>query len=232
MFTMPTKKKTTTKTAKTTKKPATTPDKPKRRKPPTPHSIQAATPGPARDPEPIETSGTDGLTDRQRVFVSEYTRIWNATEAARIAGYKDPVASGYENRLKPEVKAAIDARLKAHHLGADEVLARLADHAMGSMEDFISVRVNPETEQPEPVIDIEKARQAGKLHLIKKIRIDDKGTAIELYDADAALTLVGKHHELFTEKQKIEGEVTTRITNLNDLLKIAYGPKPEPPSPE
>lgn len=224
MFTM--KKKTTTKSTKATKE--TTRVKPARRKPPTPKPIQAATPEPAREPEPIETSGTDGLTDRQRVFVSEYTRIWNATEAARIAGYKDPVASGYENRLKPEVKAAIDARLKAHHLGADEVLARLADHAMGSMADFISIRTNLDTGYPEPVIDIEKARQAGKLHLIKKIRIDDKGTAIELYDADAALTLVGKHHELFTEKQKIEGEVSTRITNLNDLLKIAYGPKPSP----
>lgn len=231
MFTM-TKKKTPTKTTKHTKKPTSAPDNPKRRKPPTPRPIKAATPEPAREPEPIETSGTYGLTDRQRVFVSEYTRLWNATEAARIAGYKDPYASGYENRLKPEVKAAIDARLKAHHLGADEVLARLADHAMGSMEDFISVRTNLDTGYPEPTIDIEKARKAGKLHLIKKIRIDDKGTAIELYDADAALTLVGKHHELFTERQKIEGEVSTRITNLNDLLKIAYGPKPEPPSQE
>lgn len=231
MFTMPTKKqKPTTKSTKATKE--TTRVKPARRKPPTPHPIQAATPEPAREPEPIETPGTDGLTDRQRIFCDEYLRRWNATEAARIAGYKDPEVQGWRLKQNVAVKAAIETRLKAHHLGADEVLARLADHAMGSMEDFISVRTNLDTGYPEPVIDIEKARCAGKLHLIKKIRIDDKGTAIELYDADAALTLVGKHHELFTEKQKIEGEVSARITNLNDLLKIAYGPKPEPPSPE
>jgi phage terminase small subunit len=232
MFTMPTKKKTTTKNTKPTKKPTAAPDKPKRRKPPTPHPIQAATPEPAREPEPIEIEGIDGLNDRQRVFCDEYLRRWNATEAARIAGYNDPEVQGWRLKQNAVVKSAIDARLKSHHLGADEVLARLADHAMGSMEDFVSIRTNLDTGNPEPVIDIEKARRAGKLHLIKKIRIDDKGTAIELYDADAALTLVGKHHELFTEKQKIEGEVTTRITNLNDLLKIAYGPKPEPPNPE
>ncbi len=215
--------KQATKSTKTTKK-----ETPKRRRPPTPKAIRAATPEPQPRPEP-ETPGTDGLTDRQRVFCDEYLRRWNATDAARIAGYLDPEVQGWRLKQNAVVKAAIDARLKAHHLGADEVLARLSDHAQGSMGDFVSLRANLETGQPEPVIDLSKAERAGKLHLIKKIRIDDKGVAIELYDADAALALVGKHHELFVDKQKVEGEVSTRITNLNDLLKIAYGPKPEPP---
>ena len=219
---------TATKKPKDPQKPATRPTR--RRKPPTPKPVRAATPETAR--EPIETPGADGLTDRQRVFVAEYTRCWNATEAARIAGYKDPGSSGYENRIKPEIKAAIDARLKAHHLGADEVLARLADHALGSMDDFISVRPNLDTGYPEPVIDIEKARAAGKLHLIKKIRIDDKGTAIELYDASAALTLVGKHHELFIEKQKVEGEVKATIPGFDALLGLVYDKLRKPGQPD
>lgn len=205
----------------------------KKRKPRTPKPIAevlARLPSTSpQQPEPAEEIGEDNLTPRQRIFIEEYLRCWNATEAARRAGYSDPEQSGWVNKHKVEVRAAMEARLSEHRLSADEVLARLSDHAMGTMGDFIGTNYL-ESGQAITVIDLERARRAGKLHLIKKIRVDEKGTAIELYDAKAALELLGKHYELFTEKQKLEGELTTRISNLNDLLNIAYGPKPEIPS--
>jgi len=213
------------------KKSASTQKARTRRKPPIPKPIQAAT-SPAPQPLPdLDLTGADGLTDRQRVFVSEYLRCWNATEAARIAGYKDPVSSGYENRLKPEVKALIDARLKAHHLGADEVLARLSDHAMGSMGDFIDYEIDSTSGRRLSYISLDKARQAGKLHLIKKITINDKGIGVELYDADAALGLLGKHYELFTEKHKHEGELTAHVPEFDALLDLIYGKLRRPGDP-
>jgi hypothetical protein len=201
----------------------------KKRRPRTPPVIAAvkrSLPPPA--PIEIEIEGTDGLTDKQRVFVEQYLMCWNATEAARRAGYSDANQSAYDNKLNLAVKAAIDARLKEHHMSADEVLARLSDHAQGSMDDFVSEAKIAQYEVSLDAIDLGKARRAGKLHLVKRLSITDKGTSIELYAADHALELLGKHYELFTEKQRIEGEVNARITNLNELMRIAYGPKPDP----
>ena len=35
------------------------------------------------------------LTDKRQVFVEEYLRTWNASEAARIAGYAHPGSDGH-----------------------------------------------------------------------------------------------------------------------------------------
>lgn len=54
------------------------------------------------------------LTEKQRRFVDYYVETGNASEAARRAGYAEKAAyrTGSENLRKPQVKAAIDARLK------------------------------------------------------------------------------------------------------------------------
>lgn len=60
---------------------------------------------------PLGRCSMANLTTRQRIFVEEYLRTWNATDAARKAGYKDPEQAGYENKLKPAVASRIQARL-------------------------------------------------------------------------------------------------------------------------
>ena len=68
------------------------------------------------------------LTEKQKRFVDFYIETGNATEAARKAGYasKAAYATGSENLRKPQIKAAIDARLKeledSRIAKADEVL--------------------------------------------------------------------------------------------------------------
>ena len=68
------------------------------------------------------------LTEKQKRFVDFYIETGNATEAARKAGYasKAAYATGAENLRKPQIKAAIDARLKeledSRIAKADEVL--------------------------------------------------------------------------------------------------------------
>jgi len=54
------------------------------------------------------------LTDKEKLFVKAYVgeaRL-NASRAARIAGYKDPEQSGWINKRKVEIRAAIDAELE------------------------------------------------------------------------------------------------------------------------
>lgn len=141
------------------------------------------------------------LSNKQRVFVEEYLRTWNATEAARRAGYSEKTAYsiGQENLKKPEVKAAIEARIAEKAMSADEVLLRLADQARSTMADFI----NDAGE-----VDLRTAKDNGKLHLVKSYTVTDKGTErVELYDAQAALVHLGRHHGLFVDKVEHSGKV-------------------------
>lgn len=52
---------------------------------------------------------SEKLTYRQQAFVEHYAACGNATEAARLAGYKRPNPQGAENLAKPGIKAALAA---------------------------------------------------------------------------------------------------------------------------
>lgn len=136
------------------------------------------------------------LTDKQREWINYYFECgFNATEAARRAGYKNPNKAGPANRVKEGIRQIIEARLAYHTMSADEVLARLAEHARASMEDFIN------TESRD--VDLNKAREGGNLHLVKKFKRADtqhgERVEIELHDAQSALVHIGRHHGLFTD---------------------------------
>jgi phage terminase small subunit len=137
------------------------------------------------------------LNDKQKLFIEHYLSCLNATEAARRAGYspKTAYSIGSENLTKPEIRAEIDRRVADVAMSADEVLRRLADHARGTLEDFIRFTKNGDT------IDLAEAQKAGKLHLLKKYRVDkDGGVTIELHDPQAALLQLGRYHGLFLDK--------------------------------
>lgn len=148
------------------------------------------------------------LNTKQTVFVEEYLRCWNSSEAARRAGY-----NGKANVIGPRlladvsIKAQIDERIAELKMSTDEVLIRLAEQARGSLGEFTDVKL------------MDDLKDHPKAHLIKHLTTDvyeDKGgklhykTRFELYDAQAALVHIGKAHGLFKET----------ITNLNyDLTK-------------
>jgi phage terminase small subunit len=49
------------------------------------------------------------LTEKQKIFCQEYIYDWNATRAAKVAGYSEKTAGsiGHENLTKPEIQAYI-----------------------------------------------------------------------------------------------------------------------------
>lgn len=168
------------------------------------------------------------LTDKQWVFVENYLTCWNATQAAITAGYSRKSARqiGAQNLSKLNVAHAIKERMAEHHLTADEVLARLAEHARGSMENFL----DPDSLS----IDLRKAQQADKLKLIKKVKYtvthgkDDfmsETVEFELYDAQAALVHIGKHLNLFTDKSINLNLTPEDLAKMNDdeLAALAAG---------
>ncbi len=143
----------------------------------------------------------NGFTDKEAVFIEEYLQRWNATEAARRAGYAHPMQESNVVLQRPRVREIIQQRLREKAMGADEVLARLDDIARGDIAEFITPSGRGFR------IDIKKGFEAGKSYLVKKLSKNRKGTEIELYDAMKALELLGKNHKLFTDVQEHQGQV-------------------------
>jgi len=155
------------------------------------------------------------LTNKQKVFVEEYLLDFNATQAALRAGYSSRTARsiGGENLTKPDISEAIQARIDDKAMKADEVLLRLAQMARGDLGDFMDIS------QMGYNLNLYDAKEAGITHLIKKVKQktttflaksesqEDREVTeleIELYDAQAALVQLGRHHILFTDKQEVD----------------------------
>jgi hypothetical protein len=158
------------------------------------------------------------VTNKQRVFVEEYLRCWNATEAARRAGYAEQNARfmGAENLTKLNIQAEIKARIDEKAMSADEVLLRLADQARATMEDVGEI-----SEMGTFRLDLAKARKNGKLGVIKKLKTVMLGYEIELYDAQAALVHIGKAHRLFIDRAEVKHEGSIDVGGDADLGEAA-----------
>lgn len=144
----------------------------------------------------------EGLTPKQQAFVEAYlANGFNATAAARLLKYANPDRQGYRLLRNVEIAAAIRLELAERAMPADEVLARLAEQARSTMDDFLD---------GEGKIDLKQARERGRLHLVKSRSVTKEGERIELYSAQSALELLAKHHGLLTENIAISGEVAVK----------------------
>lgn len=165
------------------------------------------------------------LSDKQRIFISEYLNSFNATRAAIAAGYSEKTARyiGHENLTKPYMAAEIERAIAERCMPKGEVLTRLAEHARGDIGDFYDI---PETGEPSLNLAGERAR--SKTRLIKKLKtksktyLEGKGddqhlvtevdVEFELYDAQSALEKIGRHHKLFTDVTELTGKIKEEIT--------------------
>lgn len=163
------------------------------------------------------------LTGKQQVWVNAYLTCLNATEAARRAQYKgsDNVLGvvGHDNLRNPKIRAHLDYHFRQQAMSREEVLVRLTEQGRSDLVDLTN-------EQGVP--DWEKARQAGKTHLVKKIKrkevtihrgkssVTTITTEIELHDPQRALDMLGKYHELFINKIKVEDWHSEVVAGIRD----------------
>jgi hypothetical protein len=166
---------------------------------------------------------------KQQAFVEEYLTCWNASEAARRAGYKTQAnVQGARLLANDSIRAKIETRLKEKAMGADEVLARLAEHARGDFSSFLTAT---------GTIDLTSDDAKAKLFLLKRVKVtsrkyakDDEfeeyHTEIELHDPQAALVHIGRHHKLFTDavEQTVSGNL--KIEYVNDWRTKDQAPAP------
>lgn len=149
------------------------------------------------------------LSAKQRIFVVEYLSCLNASEAARRAKYATKAnVQGARMLANASIALAVDLGFQLQAMPANEVLARIADQARGSMDDFLDEAGD---------IDLRRARKHGKLHLVKARSLTKEGERIELYDAQAALALLAKQLGLLVEK----------IEHTGELVKVYAGIDPD-----
>ncbi len=130
------------------------------------------------------------MTGKQNVFVQEYLKDMNATQAAIRAGYSQHTAYSIGQRLLRNVEvsnainSAMSERSERTALNADYVLQNLHEIAQRCM-------------QKSPVMV--KGEQA----------IDDEGRHMWTFDAKnalRALELIGKHMGMFSDKNREQEE--------------------------
>jgi len=152
------------------------------------------------------------LSAQQQLFVEEYLRTFNATDAYLVAypGVKRNSATSNGYRLlhnNAEITELIQLRLSEAAMSANEVLMRLAEQARGAHSDYI---------QEDGTIDVARMVKDGKAHLIKKISYTKGRKEYEFYDVQAALVQLGKHHKLFVDRQEVENTGKVQINVVYD----------------
>lgn len=147
-------------------------------------------------PTPAGIISRRRLANRRKAFIIHYLRCWNATEAARAAGYEGDdetlASTGWRVMRDAKVQAALQLRLKTMNVSSDETLARIVSQATFDASQFIQ-----KGEGGKIGIDLDALKAAGKGHLIKGIEYKDGEPVFKFHDSQKALEMLGKAHGLF-----------------------------------
>ena len=154
------------------------------------------------------------LSVKQTLFINEYLKTFNATKAAKLAGYSGNentlAVTGHELLRNPKISEVISRRLSEKAMSADEVLMRLAEQARAAYSDAIC---------EDGTVDVAKLVSSGRAHLIKSIKFTESGKKnVEFYDAQAALEKLGRHHKLFVEQ--LEAKIDDKLDDAARTARI------------
>lgn len=154
----------------------------------------------------------DDLTDKQKMFIAEYLSDgrFNASAAAKRAGYSDSFStSGVYVLLKePAIKTQIDKemaeRFAALSITKERVLEEISKMAFANVGDYYKIE--------DGVHILKDISELTREETAAIIEINSNGV-IKLADKGLNLERLGRNLKLFTDKQEIDGNVTTYIAS-------------------
>ncbi|WP_442486515.1 terminase small subunit [Fusobacterium necrophorum] len=149
--------------------------------------------------------------NKQDLFVKEYLKDLNATQAYIRAGYKakdEKSAAVLANRLLRKVKIqekiqkAMAEREKRTEITQDRVLREIANLAFTDRTGIVNLKKNRVIIQDfEELTPEQRACVAG----VKETKY---GIEVSFYNKEKALEMLGRHLGMFNDKIKIDGEMT------------------------
>lgn len=163
------------------------------------------------------------LTAKQQIFVAEYLKDLNATQAAIRAGYSEKTAQEQSSRLLSNVmvSAAVDAATAARaeklEITADRVLSEIASMAFWDPGELTAEDEAGEDDRPEWVIDgrvIHGLRNFADIkRLPEKLRRAivgwgydrNQNFTVKLADKSKALDQLARHLSLYNDKLEVNG---------------------------
>jgi phage terminase small subunit len=178
------------------------------------------------------------LKGKQQLFVDEYLKDLNATQAAIRAGYSENSAAeaGYENLIKPHIAKAIieakQARSERTQIDADWLLKRLAEEATADIADLYDAggALKPVSMWPE----IWRKGLVGGLEVQQNFAYIDGDkvpdgvvTKVKLSDRIKRLELIGKHVDVkaFQDRTEITGKNGGPIETVTRVERVIVHPK-------
>ena len=176
---------------------------------------------------PLIMADIDGVTERpvrlslkQKVFLENFLLSFNASDAARRAGYsKESHARAYELVNSKGIQKELSRRLSYLGVSGNETIIHISKIARGNLKHFYhDGEFDLESEEAKLNFDtIKKIKQE------ETIRTDKDGneiktvkTEIELYDKLAALTVLAKHHGLLSS-DIVPGATTNNTLVIQNL---------------
>lgn len=156
------------------------------------------------------------LSPKQERFVEEYLIDFNATRAAKAAGYSEKTAysQGFEQLKKPEIQAKIaDARArmsKRTEITQDKVLNELAKVGFANIWHFLKVN-----DSGEYVADLSGATEE-QVAAISWASFDGPGrVTIRMHDKLAALDKIAKHLGMYEAGRGEDDDAVSLTVNIN-----------------
>lgn len=190
--------------------------------------------------EVVEEIMSSDLTEKQKLFCIYYMQSFNATLAAKKAGYSKDTAFviGHENLRKPKIKEELEKlkKMQAQELmlEVNKVLNRHAQIAFADIKDFMEYgieqyeyQVLTEDEKVEDRIGERfnlKFKDSDEVDgtLIKKVKMGKYGLEIELEDRNKSLEFLTKHMGL-DNKETEEGGKQEAINSILGSFKKRSG---------
>lgn len=168
------------------------------------------------------------LTPKQKSFVQNYIIDFNATRAAKAAGYSAKTATEQGSRLltyaniQAAIQKAIDKRAEKTGITAERVIQELALIAFADIKDYATIEdgggvtVKKFEDMPDGA-----SKAISRLKERRRLLSDAEGNGdnvvidsqIELahWDKPKALELLGKHLGIFPDKLKVDGQVINTV---------------------
>lgn len=167
---------------------------------------------------------------KRDLFVKEYLKDLNGTQAYIRAGYKvkdENSAAVMANRLLRNVKvqekiqAAMKEREKRTEITQDRVLKEIANLAFTDRTGIVNLKNN------NLIIKNFDELSPEQKTCISGVKETKFGIEVTFYNKEKALEMLGRHLGMFTEKLEVKGELKTedpfKGLSTDELKKVIFG---------